>query len=90
MFLVNRALGQKNKMYITSPNTILSDPLLPPDTSKKAVSITGAHIRSISRSFYADQMGFFCKKEWKLEKATGLPVRFRLGSLAYVDRMEGK
>jgi hypothetical protein len=61
------------------------------DTAKKTMPLaTGPGIRSISRSLYADQMGFFCKKEWKMEKATGLPIRIRLGSLAYVNKMEGK
>ncbi len=34
--------------------------------------------------------GIICQKEWKLEKATGVPFRFRLGSLEYVDRLEAK
>jgi hypothetical protein len=34
--------------------------------------------------------GLICRKEWALEKNTGIPFRFRLGSLEYTDRLEGK
>ncbi|MEO1517035.1 MAG: hypothetical protein AAFV95_18570 [Bacteroidota bacterium] len=37
-----------------------------------------------------DDLAFFCKIEVKLEKAARLPVRFRLGDVQYVDRLEGK
>lgn len=44
----------------------------------------------IRADFYAQNFGFFCKKELQFEKATKIPLRFRLGSLQYNDYMEGK
>ena len=35
-------------------------------------------------------LAFFCRVEVKLEQAATLPVKFRLGSVNYVDRLEGK
>jgi hypothetical protein len=41
-------------------------------------------------NLYFIQSGFFCKREWELEKATHIPFRFRLGSLADCNALEGK
>ena len=45
---------------------------------------------SINSNYNTLGWGFFCKKEWQLEKAVKIPFKFRLGSVEICDRMEGK
>lgn len=40
--------------------------------------------------YYQQHFGFFCKKEWKLEKQTQIPVKLRLGTYQEAQRIEGK
>ena len=41
-------------------------------------------------AYNVDHLAFFCRLEVHLEKATKIPVRFRLGDVQQVDYLEGK
>ena len=53
-------------------------------------TIKALNFRLLPSDYYSSNMGFFCKKELQIEKAIRFPVKFRLGSVAYCDAMEGK
>ncbi len=47
------------------------------------------HIRPPSLQF-REEIAFFCRIEYQLALKTNLPFKFRLGSVEYVDWLEGK
>lgn len=47
-------------------------------------------LRLLPENYYCNKLGFVCKKEIQLEKSTKIPLKIRLGSIDYVDKMEGK
>ena len=45
---------------------------------------------NIPGNFVTCDYGFFCRQELRIEKATNLPIRLRLGSLEQCNYYEGK
>lgn len=46
--------------------------------------------RLTPQAYRMAEPAFFCRIEARMEKTAGLPVRFRLGDVQYVDYLEGK
>ena len=69
------------------------DTLLNPATDKLNLSTSSRYslkMPLLQNNFDAQKLSFFCQKEWEFEKATSIPLRFRLGSLGYTNYLEQK
>jgi len=70
------------------PGRYMAYPDQPPAYSSQTLISMSRPV--VPANIYYCQSGFFCKKEWELEKTTHIPFRFRLGSLDYCNVLEGK
>ena len=59
-------------------------------TPSRDSSLFFKHMNHLPQNFYSQHLGFFCKQELRIQKATKLPLYFRLGSKSYVDYLEKK
>ena len=76
----NCCFGQQK---ITLPKKIsLTRTIFPAQPTKPIVLIRP--------DFVSARQGYICRQEWKFEKKTRIPLRLRLGSLEYVNKMERK
>lgn len=64
--------------------------LLPAKINTNLNLFSGTAVKRVPANYYYNSLGFFCQKELQIEKTLKVPLKFRLGSVAYTDHMEGK
>ena len=65
-------------------------PALPSALPPFRISAVGGPLGAVGGDYYVNHLGFFCKQELAIQKTLRLPVSFRLGTLEYCNKLEGK
>ena len=60
------------------------------ENKKNTFNVMQKEQQQMPAAYAYKDLAFFCKIEVKLEQAVKLPIKFRLGSVDYVDYLEGK
>jgi len=92
LVLAGKSLGALKQIYQQNGTSKLFYP--PSLYFSSPTSITpnkpSTPVNQIPLAYAYKDLALFCKLEVKMEKVVKMPVKFRLGSVDYVDWLEGK
>ncbi len=53
-------------------------------------SLKNLSLKVVASNYYSSNLPFFCKQELQIQKLARVPIKFRIGSVEEVDKLEGK